>query len=140
MFNFGKKMEKDPKKALDKADKALNKGLSGALVKGFMGKDFTDQMNEGLDMGRDAVAGAEQAQWLLQNGLDAEAEVVSVADTGQTVNMNPVVMLVLKVTASDGKQFDTTGQCMASRIAVPRAGDKIKIKYHPDNPTQFTVM
>ncbi len=40
MFNFNKKVEKDPKKALENADKTLNKGLTGALVKGFMGKDF----------------------------------------------------------------------------------------------------
>jgi hypothetical protein len=137
---FNKKIEKDPKKALDKADKALNKGLSGGLIKGVMGKDFTDQMNAALDMGKDAVAGVEQAQWLAQNGLEAEAEVISVADTGQTVNMNPVVLMQLKVTGSDDKVFDTAGTCMVSRIAVPRTGDKIKIKYHPDNPAQFIVV
>jgi hypothetical protein len=75
MFNLGKKSEKDPKKALDKADKALNKGLSGALVKGFMGKDFANEMNSALDQGKQAVEGMEQGQWLMQNGLDAEAEV-----------------------------------------------------------------
>ena len=138
MFNINK--NKDPKKALEDADKTLNKGLMGGLVKGVMGKDFVDQMNAGLNMGKQAVAGAELAQWLAENGLDAEAEVVSVTDTGQTVNMNPVVVLQLKVTAADGKQFDTAGQCMVSRIAVPRSGDKIKIKYHPDNPAQFTVI
>jgi hypothetical protein len=140
MFNLGGKREKDPKKALENADKALNKGLSGALVKGFMGKEFTNEMNSALDMGKQAIEGVEQGQWLAQNGLDAEAEVVSVADTGQTINMNPVVVLQLKVTSSAGKQFDTAGQCMVSRIAVPRAGDKIKIKYNPDNPVQFTVV
>ena len=140
MFNFGKKIEKDPKKALENADKAVNKGLSGALVKGFMGKDFVNEVNSALDMGKQAVEGVEQGQWLAQNGLEAEAEVLSVADTGQTINMNPVVMLQLKVTSSVGTQFDTTGQCMVSRIAVPRKGDKIKIKYNPANPAQFTVL
>ena len=97
MFNLGGKREKDPKKALENADKALNKGLSGALVKGFMGKDFTEEMNSALDMGKQAIEGVEQGQWLAQNGLEAEAEVVSVADTGQTINMNPVVVLNLEV-------------------------------------------
>jgi hypothetical protein len=140
MFNFGKKNEKDPKKALENADKALNKGLSGALVKGFMGKDFANEMNSALDMGKQAIEGVEQGQWLSENGLDAEAEVISVADSGQTVNMNPVVVLQLKVTSAVGTQFDTTGQCMVPRIAVPRAGDVIKIKYNPANPAQFTVI
>ena len=136
---FKKNIDKDPKKGMEEADKTLNKGLSGKLVKGFLGKDFQNQMNAALDQGKDAIAGVEQAQWLAQNGLDAEAEVLSVADTGQTINMNPVVMMQLKVTPSKGDQFDTTGQCMVSRIAVPRVGDKIKIKYHPDNTAQFIV-
>ena len=138
MFNFNK--NKDPKKAMEDADKALNKGLSGGLIKGIMGKDFTNQMNAALDMGKNAIAGAEQAQWLMQNGLDADAEVVSIADTGQTINDNPVVMLQLKVTKADGSQYDTAGNVMVSRIAVPRAGDKIKIKVNPENPSQFTIV
>ena len=32
MFNLGKKQEDDPKKALEKADKVLNTGLTGALA------------------------------------------------------------------------------------------------------------
>lgn len=140
MFNLGGKREKDPKKALEQADKAVNKGLSGALVKGFMGKDFVNEVNSALDMGKQAVEGVEQGQWLAQNGLQAEAEVISVTDTGQTINMNPVVMLQLKVTSSVGTQFDTVGQCTVSRIAVPRAGDRIQIKYSPANPAQFIVL
>lgn len=141
MFNFGKKKDsEDPKEALDKADKALNKGLSGALVKGFMGKDFSNKMNQALDMGKNAVAGAELGQWLAENGQDADAEVVSVTDTGQTINMNPVVVLQLTVTPAGGTPFATAGQCMVSRIAVPRTGDKIKIKYNPEIPAQFIVV
>ena len=140
MFNFGKKSESDPKKALENADKVLNSGLTGALTKGFMGKDFVDKMNSTLDKGQAAISGVEQAQWLAQNGLEATAEVIGVQDTGATVNNNPVVMLQLKVTSSVGTQFDTSGQTMVSRIAVPRAGDKIKIKYNPADPTQLTIL
>jgi len=140
MFNFGKKSEDDPKKALENADKVLNSGLTGALAKGFMGKGFVDKMNSALDKGQAAIGGIEQAQWLAQNGLEATAEVIGVQDTGATVNNNPVVMLQLKVTSSVGTQFDTSGQTMVSRIAVPRAGDKIKIKYNPADPTQITIL
>ncbi len=140
MFNFNKKVEKDPKKALENADKTLNKGLTGALVKGFMGKDFGNDMNQTLDMGKNAVAGVEQMQALMQNGLDGTAEVVSIADTGAMVNYNPVVLLQLKVTPASGAAFDTTGQTMVSKIAVPRVGDKIKIKYDPADKTKFVVL
>ena len=48
MFGFGKSKEdeKDPKKALDNAEKTLNTGLTGMLTKGFMGKDFVNKMNK----------------------------------------------------------------------------------------------
>ena len=140
MFNFGKKQDDDPKKALEKADKALNSGLTGALAKGFMGKGFVDKMNATLDMGQSAIDGVNQAQWVAQNGLEATADVIGVQDTGATVNNNPVVMMQLKVTTLAGTQFDTSGQAMVSRIAVPRAGDKIKIKYNPADPTQIAVL
>src|SRR5689334_230210 len=140
MFNFGKKSEDDPKKALDNADKALNSGLSGALAKGFMGKDFVDKMNQGLDMGKGAVAGMEQSQMLAQTGLDAIAEVVSIQNMGMMINNNPVVMLTLKAQPSVGPAFETTGQSVVSLVAIPRVGDKIKIKYNPADPSQILVV
>jgi hypothetical protein len=54
--------------------------------------------------------------------------------------MNPVVLLQLKVTPMAGPAFDVTTQTMVSRIAVPRAGDKVKIKYNPVNPQQIVIM
>ncbi|HTX91166.1 MAG TPA: DUF3592 domain-containing protein [Anaerolineales bacterium] len=140
MFNMGKKIEKDPQKALDNAKKTMNSGITGGLTKAFMGKDFVNDMNAAMDQGQAALDGLQQQQWLAQNGADATAEVVSVQDTGATVNMNPVVLLVMKVTPAAGAAFDVTTQTMVSRIAVPRAGDKIKIKYNPANPQQVAVM
>jgi hypothetical protein len=140
MFNFGKKVEKDPQKALDNAKKTMNSGISGGLTKAFMGKDFVNNMNSAMDQGQAALDGLQQQQWLAQNGLDATAEVVMVQDTGATVNMNPVVLLQMKVTPVAGAPFDVTTQTMVSRIAVPRAGDKIKIKYNPANPQQVAVL
>jgi hypothetical protein len=140
MFNFGKKPEEDPQKALDNAKKSLNTGFSGGLTKAFMGKDFVDKMNTTMDKGQAALDGVQQQQWLAQNGADATASVISVQDTGATVNMNPVVQLQLKMTTAAGVPFDLTTQTMVSRIAVPRPGDTIKIKYNPANPQQILVV
>ena len=140
MFNFGKKVEKDPQKALDNAKKTMNSGITGGLTKAFMGKDFVNDMNGAMDQGQAALDGLQQQQWLAQNGLEATADVVTVQDTGATVNMNPVVLLQMKVTPVAGAPFDVTTQTMVSRIAVPRAGDKIKIKYNPANPQQVAVV
>ncbi len=140
MFNFNKKMEDDPQKALDNARNVTNKGLMGGLTKAFMGKDFVDKMNSGMDQAQSAIDNVNQLNWLTQNGLDAAAEVLSVADTGGTVNMNPVLELKLKVIPAVGVAFDTVARTMVSRIAVPRAGDKIKVKYNPADPTQILVI
>ena len=140
MFNLGKKPEKDPQKALDNAKKTLNSGITGGLTKAFMGKDFVNDMNSAMDQGQAAIDGINQQQWLAQNGLDASADVLMVQDTGATVNMNPVVLIQMKVTPAAGAAFDVTTQTMVSRIAVPRVGDKIKIKYNPANPQQVAVL
>jgi hypothetical protein len=46
----------------------------------------------------------------------------------------------LKVKPEEGDEFQTAGQLMVSRIAVPRVSDKIKIKYNKENPTQFIIV
>ncbi len=140
MFGMGKKKDDDPKKALEKASNAVNKGLMGGLTKAFMGQDFVDKANAAINMGNQAVEGMEVAQNLMQNGADATAEVLSITDTGATVNMNPVVVLVLKVTPSAGAEFQTAAQVMVPRIAVPRVGDKVKIKYNPSIPSQIVIV
>ncbi len=138
MFNFNKKQEEDPQKALDNARNTLNKGLTGGLTKAFMGKGFVDKMNNAMDQGQAALDGVNQMNWVAQYGLDATADVLSVVDTGATINMNPVVEMKLNVTSVMGT-FETTTRTMVSRIAVPRTGDKLNIKYNPSDPTQIFV-
>jgi hypothetical protein len=142
MFGFGKKKEdEDPKKALENASNMVNKGLMGGLTKAFMGQDFVDKTNNAINMGNQALDNMQVAQNVAQNGADATAEVLSIQDTGATVNMNPVVVLVLKITpAAGGAEIQTAAQVTVSRIAVPRAGDKIKIRYNPAIPSQIAIL
>ena len=137
---FGKKkieeMQKDPKKAIEEADKKLNKGLTGFMTKSFMGKDFVEKMNEGLDTAKQAVDYGNIAQ----TGLPATAEVLSIEDTGKMVNYNPVIKLGLNVQPQFGIGFKNVVEVMVSKIAVPRVGDKLNIKYNPADPTQITIV
>lgn len=137
---FGRKIEKDPQKALDNAKKTMNSGLTGGLTKAFMGKDFVNDMNNAMDKGQAALDMQKSGQWIAQSGMDATAEVLSIQDTGSLINMNPVVILQLKVQPTVGAEFTTTAQTMVSKIAIPRVGDKIKIKYNPANPSQLAVV
>ena len=139
MFNFNKKQEEDPQKALDNARNVVNKGMMGGLTKAFMGQGFVDKMNNAMDQGQAALDGVSQMNWVAQYGMDATADVLSVADTGATINMNPVVEMKLNVTGVTGT-FETTARAMVSRIAVPRAGDKLNIKYNPADASQILVL
>ena len=139
MFNFNK-TQQDPQKALDQARNVVNKGLMGGITKAFMGQGFVDKMNAAMDQGQAAMDGVNQMNWVAQHGMPATAEVMSVMDTGATINMNPVVELKLMVTPAAGAAFETTARTMVSRIAVPRKGDQINLKYNPADATQIFVM
>jgi hypothetical protein len=142
MFNFGKKKEDEtPQEALDHAKKTVNSGLTGGLTKAFMGQGFVDKMNNAMDHGQAAINMQNSGQWLLQGGIDGSAEVVSIEDTGKLINFNPVVKLTLKVTPNMGMPaFETAGETMVSKIAIPRKGETVKIKYSPVDPSQFVVV
>jgi hypothetical protein len=140
MFNFGKKAKQDPKKALENASNLMNKGIMGGITKGFMGKDFVDKANSAIGMANQILDGSEVAEKLKENGTEADAEVLSIQDTGATANMNPVVVLTLNVSPPSGQAFQTAAQIMVQRLAIPRPGDKIKIKYNHENPAQFVIL
>lgn len=139
MFGFNKKvkdMQDDPKKAIDKADKTINKGLTGMFTKAFIGQENLDKINHSLDV---AKKYADYGN-LNQTGMPASAEVMSIADTGMLVNYNPVVKMQLKVTPQYGVPFETTVETAVSKIAIPRVGDKINIKYNPANTSEVLVV
>ena len=139
MFNFNKSQE-DPQKALENARNAVNKGLTVGLTRAFMGQGFVDKMNAAMDQGQSAIDHVHQMNWVAQNGLEASADVLAVADTGATINMNPVVEMKLHVIPAAGAAFEATARTMVSRIAVPRKGDRINIKYNPADVSQIFIM
>lgn len=139
MFGFNKKikeMNEDPKKAIDKADKTINKGLTGFFTKAFIGQENVDKINHSLDVAKQYADYGN----LNQTGMPATAEVMSIADTGMLINYNPVVKMQLKVTPQYGLPFETTVETAVSKIAIPRVGDKINIKYNPANTSEVLVV
>ncbi len=137
-----KQMDKTPEEALNDGRKSLNSGISGGLTKAFMGQDFVDKMNGAMDQGQAAIDMQKNGNMLAMSGVEGSAVVVDIKDTGTLINMNPVVQLTLKVTpAVPGLMpFDTTGTVAVSKIAIPRKGDTIKIKYNVANTAEFVVM
>ena len=138
---FGrKKYADDPKKALDRGEKVMNKGLTGKFTRMAMGKDFVERTNQAMDQARKAVDDRETAQQLAQNGMPGKAEVLSLEDTGKLVNFNPVLKMQLKVQPQYGMEFETAVETMVSKVAIPRIGDTVNIMYNPANPTQLTIV
>lgn len=140
MFFNKKKFEearKDPKKGLEQADKTINSGVTGFLTKTFMGKDFVDQTNQSLNTAKNAMGGNSN---LSMTGVPASADVLSIEDTGKLVNYDPIVKLKLAVQPSYGTPFETTAEVLVSKVAVPRVGDKINIKYNPVNNSEIMIV
>jgi len=136
---FGRKIEKDPQKALDQANKTLNNPLLKGVTKAFMGKDFVEQTDNAMAQAQSAID--MQKQFQNPEGMETTAVVTAIQDTGKSINDNPVVVLTLTINAAYGGTIpNVTGETIVSRIAVPRAGDTIRIKYNPTNPMQFTVI
>lgn len=136
---FGKK-SKDPEQALNDAEKKLSKGFTGFATKAFLGKDNMAQVNQGLAMGHEAIDMQKASVDISQNGVAATAKVLSIQDSGQLVNFDPVVIMQLEVTPEMGGAFPVTTKTLVSKIAVPRVGDIINIKYSPADPTKIVVI
>jgi hypothetical protein len=143
MFGINKKIKEaqdDPKKGIENADKALNSGVSGFMAKTFMGKDFMDKANAGLNMAKQYTDYDGKKAALMQTGMSGTAEVMTIADTGAMVNYNPVVKMKLKVQPQYGMAFETEVETAVSKIAVPRVGDKVNVKYNAANQQELIIV
>jgi hypothetical protein len=75
------------------------------------------------------------------DGARCFAKVLRLADTGETINEDPVVQLTLRVTPPSGtKPFDTTIEATVPRLAVPRKGETLAVVCDPTNPENTELM
>ncbi|WP_353113716.1 hypothetical protein [Microbacterium sp.] len=129
---FGRKKSEDAtEKAMQQAeDIAAGRGLTGKLMKGFMGADNAAQLGAAMDTARQAQAtAAMQAQGL----PTVEAVVVSLADTGQLINFDPVIDLTATLDGGEQVQLQT----LVSKLQIPRPGDRVLLMKHPQLPGQY---
>ena len=74
----------------------------------------------------------EKAQDLMATGSKGVGTVVSVRDTGMTVNDNPRIEMVFRVEPLDGSPaMDLTKKTTVSRVEIPRQGDRYPVWYDP---------
>ena len=132
---------------------ALRESLRG-IVHGTIDRNDYDKaasrawMKRALDeRGRlaEEVAGQDYAGWntleqseLVHAGSRAPGVVVEVKDTGTTVNNQPRVRLRLRVQPEGEPPFEVERKLLVSRLAIPRAGERVEVAYDPDDRDRFT--
>ena len=78
-----------------------------------------------------------QAAQLFETGAKGAGTVISVQDTGMTVNDNPRVKMVFRVEPLDGSPpFDAQKTTTVSRVEIPRQGDRYPVWYDANEPTK----
>jgi hypothetical protein len=79
-----------------------------------------------------------QAAELFESGQKGAGTVISVQDTGMTVNDNPRVKMVFRVEPLDGSSpFDAQKTRTVSRIEIPRQGDRYPVWYDPEDTSTW---
>jgi hypothetical protein len=78
-----------------------------------------------------------QAAELFETGAKGAGTVISIQDTGMTINDNPRVKMVFRVEPLDGSPpFDAEKTTTVSRVEIPRQGDRYPVWYDVNEPAK----
>lgn len=104
-------------------DIAQGRGVMGTMAQAFMGRDFTEAM-QGVT---NSMHQSEYVAQLRASGAPTEtATVLTLQDTGQTINDNPNIVLTLDL---GGQQVAIAA--LVSRLEIPRAGEQVLVLRDP---------
>lgn len=90
----------------------------------------------------DRLSGVSASRELQATGVAAEAEILSLWDTGITVNEDPVIGLKVRVRPKDGAPYEATiAKSLVSRLDVPQfqPGRVIPVRVDPHDPARVAV-
>jgi hypothetical protein len=77
---------------------------------------------------------------LKAHGVEADATILSISDTGVTLNKNPYVKLRLRVEPLGMAAYETEAKALVSRVTLPRPGDGVRVKFDPNKPEDVIVV
>lgn len=127
MGMFGKRVSRE-ERGLEIANKvASGKGFYGRMTKAFVGaEDFgriqgaVGALNTGIDVQAMVAMGAPTVP----------ATVISIMDTGQLVNNDPIVDLVVQL----ADEHRTALRTIVSKLRIPRVGETVQLLADPRQP------
>ena len=80
-----------------------------------------------------------KAARLMSTGIEATGTVLSIEDTGVTINHNPRVRIRFSIVPNDGitPPFEASKTATVSRVQLPRVGDRYQVWVDADNHDDF---
>lgn len=89
----------------------------------------------------DGFSGRKEACEIIAAGLPATGTIVRLIDTGTTINDDPVVEFVVRVTPLEGAAYEARTKGLVSRLDVPaiQPGRVVPVRYDPRDPTRIAI-
>ncbi|WP_326611169.1 hypothetical protein OIE62_22875 [Streptomyces scopuliridis] len=136
---FGKRKSREERAAEIANKVASGKGFYGRTTRAFVGGEDFAKLQGAIGAYN---SGANVQQLLAMGAPTTVAVVVSISDTGQLVNFDPVVDLVVQPAgATDHNHGHSHGhvvlRTIVSKLAIPRAGDQVLLVADPAQPGGF---
>ncbi len=87
------------------------------------------------------TAGLSQAKELHRTGAAAQAKILEIADTGWTVNDDPVVAFLLEIYRDGQKPYQARTKIVISRLRISQfqPGTIVSVRIDPQNPTRVSL-
>jgi hypothetical protein len=78
---------------------------------------------------------------ILQDGIPAQAKIVSVRQTGVMLNNQPQIAFELEVQPPGGTPYQVQAKAVIPMIHIPQfqPGAEVPVKIHPSDPTQVVM-
>jgi hypothetical protein len=78
---------------------------------------------------------------ILQNGIAAKAQILSVQQTGVMVNYQPQIAFQLEVHPPGGEPYQAQAKAVIPMVNIPQfqPGTEVPVKIHPTDPTQVVL-
>jgi hypothetical protein len=128
---FGRRKSREERAAEIAGQVASGKGFYGRTTRAFLGNEDCARVQQSIGAYNSGLA----VQQLLAAGAPTiTAVVVSIGDTGQLVNHDPVVDLVVQPA---GRTDRIALQTVVSKLRIPRTGDQVLLVADPAHPGAY---